>query len=162
MPAAAAESETLEYTARNLPLLEIGDLDQSGDGNRSFGREPVHLPSAPDPDAEFDAASDSGKPPDPASATDTDAEAGQGRLTASGNGRRRPSTGSTSAISGRRRCWWRRFAKRARMSVEIEIATVGDVLDDIYIVRAIGLESVKIGFVGYDASEDTSVPLSDK
>ena len=39
---------------------------------------------------------------------------------------------------------------------------VGYIIDDIYIVRAIGLESVTIGFVGYDVSEDTSVPLSDQ
>ena len=42
------------------------------------------------------------------------------------------------------------------------MAIVGDIIDDIYIVRAIGLESVTIGFVGYDVSEDTSVPLSEK
>jgi hypothetical protein len=29
-------------------------------------------------------------------------------------------------------------------------------------VREIGLESVLIGFVGYDPSEDTRVPLSEK
>ncbi len=45
---------------------------------------------------------------------------------------------------------------------EIEVAKVGDVLDGIYIVRSVGLESVTIGFVGYDVSEDTSVPLSEK
>ena len=39
---------------------------------------------------------------------------------------------------------------------------VGDVLDGIYIVREIGLESVLIGFVGYARSEDTRVPLSEK
>ncbi len=54
------------------------------------------------------------------------------------------------------------FRKGGPESNEIEVATVGDVLDDIFIVRAIGLESVTIGFVGYDVSEDTSVPLSDK
>jgi hypothetical protein len=47
-------------------------------------------------------------------------------------------------------------------SSEIDIAMVGDVLDDIYIVREIGLESVLIGFVGYAPSEDTRVPLSEK
>jgi hypothetical protein len=38
---------------------------------------------------------------------------------------------------------------------------VGDVLDDVFIVREIGFESVIIGFVGYDPSEDTRVPLSE-
>ena len=54
------------------------------------------------------------------------------------------------------------FRKPGQETVEVEIATVGEVLDEIYIVRAIGLESVTIGFIGYDASEDTSVPLSEK
>ena len=44
---------------------------------------------------------------------------------------------------------------------EIEVATVGDVLDGIYIVREIGFESVMIGFVGYDRSEDTRVALAE-
>jgi hypothetical protein len=47
------------------------------------------------------------------------------------------------------------------------VATVGKVLEDakgkeIFIVREIGLESVVIGFVGYDRSEDTRVPLAEK
>jgi len=44
---------------------------------------------------------------------------------------------------------------------EIEVAKVGDVMDGIFIVRQIGLESVMIGFVGYDPSEDARVPLSE-
>jgi hypothetical protein len=44
---------------------------------------------------------------------------------------------------------------------EVEVAKVGDVLDGIFIVREIGYESVKIGFVGYDPSEDTRVPLAE-
>ena len=47
-------------------------------------------------------------------------------------------------------------------SSQIDVAVVGDVLDRIFIVREIGLESVLIGFVGYDPSEDTRVPLSEK
>ncbi len=45
--------------------------------------------------------------------------------------------------------------------VQVEVATVGDVLDDIFIIREIGFESVVIGFVGYDRSEDTRVPLAE-
>jgi hypothetical protein len=47
-------------------------------------------------------------------------------------------------------------------SNEIEVAMVGTVLEGIFIVRAIGLESVVIGFVGYAPSEDTRVPLSEE
>jgi hypothetical protein len=50
---------------------------------------------------------------------------------------------------------------------EVEVAAAGEVLQDaqgkeIFIVREIGLESVVIGFVGYDRSEDTRVPLAEK
>jgi hypothetical protein len=43
----------------------------------------------------------------------------------------------------------------------VEVAVVGDVLDDVFIIREIGLESVMIGFVGYSEEEDTRVPLAD-
>jgi len=46
-------------------------------------------------------------------------------------------------------------------SSEVDVAVVGTVLDGIFIVREIGLESVVIGFVGYAPSEDTRVPLSE-
>jgi hypothetical protein len=45
-------------------------------------------------------------------------------------------------------------------SKEIEVALAGTVIDGIFIVRDIGLESVVIGFVGYAPSEDTRVPLA--
>jgi hypothetical protein len=48
-----------------------------------------------------------------------------------------------------------------RGSSEIDVAVAGSVLDGIFIVREIGLESVVIGFVGYAPSEDTRVPLSE-
>ena len=44
---------------------------------------------------------------------------------------------------------------------QIDVRAVGSVLDEIFIVREIGLESVVIGFVGYAPSEDTRVPLSE-
>jgi hypothetical protein len=47
-------------------------------------------------------------------------------------------------------------------TTEIEVAWVGEVLDEIFIIREIGLESVTIGFVGYAPSEDERVPLSEK
>jgi hypothetical protein len=46
-------------------------------------------------------------------------------------------------------------------STEIDVAIVGTVLDEVFIIREIGLESVVIGFVGYAPSEDTRVPLSE-
>ena len=46
-------------------------------------------------------------------------------------------------------------------SREIDVAVEGSVLDGVFIVREIGLESVVIGFVGYAPSEDTRVPLAE-
>jgi hypothetical protein len=45
---------------------------------------------------------------------------------------------------------------------EVEVFRVGDVIDDVFIVRDVGFESVEIGFVGYDPSEDTRVPLAEE
>lgn len=56
---------------------------------------------------------------------------------------------------------FRRHGSDAGVS-DIEVAPVGEVLDGVYIVREIGLESVLIGYVGYDRSEDTRVPLAEK
>ena len=46
-------------------------------------------------------------------------------------------------------------------TIKIDVGIEGEVLDDAFIIREIGLESVIIGFVGYDVSEDTRVPLAD-
>ena len=43
----------------------------------------------------------------------------------------------------------------------VDVGIEGEVLDDIFIIREIGFESVLIGFVGYQSSEDTRVPLAD-
>ena len=55
------------------------------------------------------------------------------------------------------------FRKRGKEpgSREIDVAVEGSVLDGVFIVREIGLESVVIGFVGYAPSEDTRVPLAE-
>jgi len=45
---------------------------------------------------------------------------------------------------------------------EIDVGIEGEVLDDVFIIRQIGLESVTIGFVGYDSSEDTRLPFADE
>lgn len=46
-------------------------------------------------------------------------------------------------------------------TTKIDVGIEGEVLDDVFIIREIGHESVLIGFVGYDISEDTRVPLAD-
>jgi hypothetical protein len=46
-------------------------------------------------------------------------------------------------------------------TIKIDVGIEGEVLDNVFIIREIGHESVLIGFVGYDVSEDTRVPLAD-
>jgi len=43
----------------------------------------------------------------------------------------------------------------------VDVGVEGEILDDVFIIREIGHESVLIGFVGYDSSEDTRVPLAE-
>lgn len=43
----------------------------------------------------------------------------------------------------------------------VEVGIEGEILDDAFIIREIGHESVLIGFVGYDSQEDTRVPLAE-
>ena len=45
--------------------------------------------------------------------------------------------------------------------IVIDVGVEGEILDDVFIIRRIDYESVLIGFVGYDSSEDTRVPLAD-
>jgi hypothetical protein len=46
-------------------------------------------------------------------------------------------------------------------TIVVDVGVEGEVLDDAFIIREIGHESVLIGFVGYNSSEDTRVPLAD-
>jgi hypothetical protein len=46
-------------------------------------------------------------------------------------------------------------------TIVIDVGIEGEILDDAFIIREIGHESVLIGFVGYNSSEDTRVPLAD-
>jgi hypothetical protein len=48
-----------------------------------------------------------------------------------------------------------------RQDGRIEVATTGDILDDVFIIREIGLETVEIGFVGYPEKEVTRVPIAE-
>ena len=46
-------------------------------------------------------------------------------------------------------------------TIVVDVGAEGEILSDVFIIREIGLESVLIGFVGYDSSEDTRVPLAE-
>lgn len=45
--------------------------------------------------------------------------------------------------------------------IVVDVGVEGEILEDVFIIREIGHESVLIGFVGYDSSEDTRVPLAE-
>jgi len=46
-------------------------------------------------------------------------------------------------------------------TIVVDVGVEGEILEDAFIIREIGHESVLIGFVGYDSSEDTRVPLAE-
>jgi hypothetical protein len=52
------------------------------------------------------------------------------------------------------------FRRQSQYGAEIEVAPVDGVLEEQFIVREIGLESVVIGFVGFPDKERTRVPLA--
>ena len=131
--------EALEYTARNLPLLALGGPDSGAGDVAESGGNPFAFRPPPTPTPRIAYGTDGRpKPPPPPFNREYIGHLG-------------PKPFPVAA-----------FRKAGAETAEVEVAAVGEVLDDIFIVRAIGLESVTIGFVGYDVSEDTSVPLSDK
>ncbi len=54
------------------------------------------------------------------------------------------------------------FRKQEDDGAEIEVASIGGVVEDQFILRSIDLESVVIGFVGFPEKEKTRVPLAEK
>jgi len=51
------------------------------------------------------------------------------------------------------------FRKQEDDGAAIEVATIGGIIEDTFILRSIDLESVVIGFVGFPEKEITRVPL---
>ncbi len=151
----------LEYTAKNLPPLEIGERGEN-EGARAesagnpfaFRAPPTATPNLTPPPTAIP------RPTLPPRPTPTP------RIAYGLDGQPKPPPPPFNreyiGYLGPQPRLVAAFRKGGQDSTDVEVATVGDVIDDIYIVRAIRLESVTIGFVGYDVSEDTSVPLSDK
>ncbi len=159
----ASRSGELDYQARNLQLLEtdsIGGQDGravDSDGNPFAFRPPPTptpnltppptavprptMPPRPTPTPRIAIGADGApKPPPPPFDREYIGHFGPGPLQVAAFRKQGGESGSN----------------------EIDVAMVGTVLDGIFIVREIGLESVVIGFVGYAPSEDTRVPLSEK
>ncbi len=161
MVGGASGSTALEYTAKNLPGLEIGEGGRNEiEGAESAGNPfayrapPTATPNLTPPPTPIP------RPTLPPRPTPTP------RIAYGIDGQPKPPPPPFNreyiGYLGPRPRLVAAFRKGGQDSTDVEVAMVGDVIEDIYIVRAIRLESVTIGFVGYDASEDTSVPLSDK
>lgn len=161
MAGSSSERSELEYTAKNLPPLEIGvggreELSGAESAGNPFAYRapPTPTPNLTPPPTAIP------RPTLPPRPTPTP------RIAYGLDGQPKPPPPPFDreyiGYLGPRPTLVAAFRKGGPESTDIEVATVGDIIDDIFIVRAIRLESVTIGFVGYDVSEDTSVPLSDK
>jgi hypothetical protein len=159
----SARSGEIEYVARNLPALEIGDLERGGGEAAGSGGNPFAFRAPPTPTPNLT------PPPTPIPRPTKPPQATRAPRVAMGaDGQPKPPPppfnrefigyfGPAPFLVAAFR-----NAGEEPGSSQIDVAVVGEVLDDIFIVREIGLESVLIGFVGYDPSEDSRVPLSEK
>jgi hypothetical protein len=146
--------EELSHTSHGLSSLEmdsIGSRDEVGDRSRrnpfTFGKPPTPTPNltpraTPAPRATL--------PPRPQAPTPTPRDDGLPPP--------RPFDRIYIGSFGPERLPVAVF----RNGDEIEVAVPGDMLDDYFIVRRVGYESVEIGYKGYYKEEDkTSVPLAE-
>lgn len=151
----------IDYEPHNLPRLEVALLEEGdgsrGDGNRNpfiFGAPPTPTPRPPTP------TRPAVQRTPPATPTPRLARGADGEILPPPPPFDREYLGHFGPL----RLQVAAFRKPGKEpdTSEVEVATAGDVLDEIFIIREIGLESVVVGFVGYDRSEDTRVPLAEK
>jgi len=153
----------IDYVARNLPPLELDDLTRGGDEAAGSGGNPFAYRAPPTPTPNLT------PPPTPIprpTMPPRPTRAPRVAMGADGQPKPPPPPFNREFIGyfGPAPFLVAAFrnGREEAGSSQIEVAIAGDVLDEIFIVREIGLESVLIGFVGYDPSEDTRVPLSEK
>ena len=159
----SARSGEIDYVARNLPPLEIDELEHGGNEASGSGGNPFAFRAPPTPTPNLT------PPPTPIPRPTMPPRATRAPRVAMGaDGQPKPPPPPFDrefiGYFGPPPLLVAAFRNGGEEpgSSQIDVAVVGDVLDDIFIVREIGLESVLIGFVGYDPSEDTRVPLSEK
>jgi len=158
-----AKPGEIDYVARNLPPLDIDGLKRDGEEASGSGGNPFAFRAPPTPTPNLT------PPPTPIPRPTMPPRATRAPRVAMGaDGQPKPPPppferefiGYFGPIPFLVAAF--RNGGQEPGSSEIEVAVVGHVFDDIFIVREIGLESVLIGFVGYDPSEDTRVPLSEQ
>ncbi len=155
-------AEGLEYTARGLPSLELVELENTTPGSADSARNPFAFGPPPTPTPNL-----TPPPTRPPLATRPPRPTPTPRVARGVDGQPKPPPppfdrefiGYFGPVELQVAAF--RKSNSDSGSDDIEVAAVGDVLDGIFIIREIGLESVVIGFVGYDTSEDTRVPLSE-
>ena len=158
-----AKAGELDYVARNLPPLELVELEPGEAGAFESARNPFAFGPPPTPTPNL-----TPKPTRPPLPTRPPRATPTPRLSLGADGQPKPPPPPFDrdfiGYFGPARPQAATFRKSDGDPdlTEIEVAVVGDVLDEIFIVREIGLESVVIGFVGYDPSEETRVPLAEK
>jgi len=159
----SAGSDDIDYVARNLPPLELDDLALGGEEAAGSGGNPFAYRAPPTPTPNLT------PPPTPIprpTMPPRPTPAPRVALGADGQPKPPPPPFDREFIGyfGPAPFFVAAFRNSGEEpgSSQIDVAVAGDVLDDVFIVREIGLESVVIGFVGYDPSEDTRVPLSEK
>jgi hypothetical protein len=157
-----SRSGELEYEARNLQPLQTDSIGRQGEQSVESGGNPFAFRPPPTPTPNLTPQpTPIPRPTMPPRPTPTP------RIAIGDDGKPKPppppfnreyigflGPGMTQVAAFRRK-------GEERGSSEIDVAVAGSVLDGIFIVREIGLESVVIGFVGYAPSEDTRVPLSE-
>jgi hypothetical protein len=158
---AGSRSAELEYVARNLQPLQTDAIGRRDEGQTETGENPFAFRSPPTPTPNLTPQPTSvPRPTLPPRPTPTP------RIAVGENGEIMPPPPPFEReYIGRFGPQPMQVAAFRRQnedsSTEIDVAVVGTVLDEVFIVREIGLESVVIGFVGYAPSEDTRVPLSE-
>jgi hypothetical protein len=159
----AARSDQLDYVARELPPLELAQLDHDPEGSAVSERNPFAFGPPPTPTPNL-----TPRPTRPPRPTMRPRQTPTPRLAIGADGRPKPPPppfdrdyiGYFGSVQLQVAAF-RKQSSDPEAGRQVEVAVVGDVLDEIFIVREIGLESVVIGFVGYDPSEDTRVPLAE-
>jgi hypothetical protein len=157
----ASDSKELDYVARNLPPLQIDGIGHEAGGDANSEGNPFAFRPPPTPTPNLTPPPTAvPRPTMPPRPTPTP------RISLGADGQPKPPPPPFDreyiGYLGPAPIQVAAFRKSDADSTEIEVAVVGDILDNIFIVREIGLESVVIGFVDYDPSEDTRVPLAEK
>jgi len=149
----SASGDTLAYQGRAIPVLETARMTPPPESTAGIGRNPFGYGVPPTPTRAPTLPPPSPRPTLPPRPTPTP------RWVEGLNGSRLPPpppfTRQFIGAFGPDRLIVAVF----RHDDKVDVAIPGMVLDDTFIVRKVGYESVTIGFVGYPESEDVRVPL---